>query len=67
MQKNFFVEQLEEKINLTLESKWADAFKKEALYVGDGIYVASGLLSVNIRELFLMFIASKENIKWDKN
>lgn len=62
------IEELESKISKDLEDKYFEKFSKQASYIGNGIYNVSGtdLYSTDTRELFLMYIASHENIKFSK-
>jgi len=62
------IEQLEPKITQKMEDKWMPQFEKQAGYRGNGIYniLGTNLFSTDTRELFLMFVATKEGIKLPK-
>jgi hypothetical protein len=57
--------QLEIKISFRLEKKYEPYFNSVLVYLGNGEYEVknTGLRGQNKRHLFLLFIASKENIK----
>lgn len=57
-------EQLEAKISRKTENKYMRSFEKQGRYLGNGIYGVPGtnLRSTDTRELFLMFVAAKENV-----
>lgn len=56
---------LQKKITPAMEKKWFAEFSKQAKYRGNGVYniLMTNLFSSDTRELFLMFVASKEGIK----
>lgn len=60
------IEKLEKKITPKMDEKWMPIFEKQAGYRGNGIYniLGTNLFSTDTRELFLMFVAAKENIKY---
>ena len=60
------LEKLKDKITPEMESKHWDNFMKQAQFLGNGVYniPAINLYSTDTRELFLMFIAARENIKY---
>lgn len=60
-------EQLEKKITIRQEKKHFPAFEKQAKYKGNGVYniMGTNLFSTDTRELFLMFVAARENIKYN--
>lgn len=60
---------LEKKITPQMEDKHFSTFEKQAIYIGNGIYSIGGtsIYSTDTRELFLMFVAARENIKYSKN
>jgi hypothetical protein len=64
-------DKLEKKITAKMESKWMPKFEKQSRYLGKGVYSipATNLFSTCTRELFLMFCACQEGIKFetDKN
>ncbi len=59
-------EKLEKKITPRMEKKHMPVFEKQAEYLGQGVYniPATNLFSTDTRELFLMFCASREGIKF---
>jgi hypothetical protein len=59
---------LEKKITKKMEDKYTPLFEKQAAYRGNGVYSIpqTNLFSTDTRELFLMFVASKEGIKFEK-
>jgi hypothetical protein len=58
------VEILESKITFEMESKWIADFHKQARSSANGVFFipATNLSSNSVRELFLMFVATQENI-----
>jgi hypothetical protein len=62
------IENLEKKITKEMEEKYRPSFEKQSRYLGNGIYNISQytLYSTDTRELFLMFIACKEEIKFER-
>jgi hypothetical protein len=46
------------------EKKHRDDFNRTAKYVGNGIYAIAGVQSTDTRELFLMYCAICEGIKF---
>ena len=63
------IDKLEKKITPDMEDKYLSQFEKQARYRGNGVYNISGtnLFSTDTRDLFLMFIAAKENIPYNPN
>lgn len=61
------IKQLESKISTDLEEKHRQQWEKQAQYMGNGVYMncAMGEYSTDTRELFLMYVARKEKIKFD--
>ena len=59
--------ELEGKITKEMEDKYFPKFEKQSRYMGNGIYSMADLYSTDTRELFLMFVAQRENIKKKKN
>jgi hypothetical protein len=57
---------LERKITSEMENKWYNKFSKQAQYMGNGVYgiPMAHIYSTDTRELFLMFVAINENIKY---
>jgi hypothetical protein len=62
--KTYIEKQLSKKITLEMENKYRELFNKQARYVKNGIYTVPGtnLMSTDTRDLFLMFVAAKEQI-----
>lgn len=60
-------EKLEKKITGKIENKYRNKFEKQARYIGNGIYGVPGtrMRSTDTRELFLMFCACQEGIKYE--
>jgi hypothetical protein len=56
---------LEKKITDTMENKWYDLFCGQASYQGNGVYIVAGtnMVATDTRDLFLLFVAARENIK----
>ena len=69
MGKPISIDKLSSKITEKMEDKWRPKFERQASYLGNGIYTISGtnLYSTDTRELFLMFCAVQENIKFEVN
>lgn len=44
---------------------WSD-FEKNSRYMGNGVYSWKGVLSDNVRELFLVGVLSSEKIDYEK-
>ena len=59
------IEKLEKKITPKMEEKYRDKFDRFARYMGNGIYEIGGHRSTDTRELFLMFVADREKIKFN--
>lgn len=59
-------QQLEGKITPDMEKKYMPKFERQAAYMGNGIYAIpqTNIHSTDTRELFLMFVATHENIKY---
>jgi hypothetical protein len=62
------IEQLKKKITPKMEIKHFPKFERQAGYLGNGVYNINGtnLFSTDTRELFLMFCAVQEGIKFEK-
>lgn len=59
---------LEKRITKKMEDKHFENFSRQARYIGNGIYriPQTSIHSTDTRELFLMFVAAKENISIPK-
>lgn len=59
-------QQLENKVTTQMQDKHFELYIKQARYKGNGIYFIpqTNLYSTDTRELFLMFVAARENIKY---
>ena len=59
-------EYLESKLpkGLDVEKKYGDTFNKYARYMGNGVYSWGGDVATDTRELFLIGILRRENIKF---
>jgi len=65
MARAILLKNLEKHITPEMEAKYFDKFSRRAGYFGNGIYGIEGnLYSTDTRELFLMFCARNENIKF---
>lgn len=60
------IKKLEKKISKEQEKKYEKKFERNARFMGNGVYSVPGsnLYSTDTRELFLMFVAVHENIKF---
>jgi len=58
------LEKLKKKITPEMEAKHFKRYSKDTRYVGNGVYSASGQYSTDTRELFLIYVAIAENIKF---
>lgn len=47
-----------------IEKKYRSRFTKGAQYMGNGVYSWMGIVSTNVRELYLMGVLRSENIKF---
>jgi hypothetical protein len=52
--------------NKEVEDKWFSKFKKFCSYLGNGVYEWQGIVSTDIRELFLMGYLHLEKIEYKK-
>lgn len=59
-------EKLSKKITKEMEDKHYPIYCKQAKYVGNGVYSIADLYSTDTRELFLMFVALRENLTLKK-
>ena len=59
-------EKLGKKITEEMEDKHYPTYCKQARYLGNGVYTMAGEYSTDTRELFLMFVAIRENITYKK-
>ena len=58
------LEKLEKKVTPAMEAKHFKRFSKEAQSLGNGVYGVCGQYSTDTRELFLIYVAIQENIKF---
>ena len=56
--------ELEKKISEDMEEVWRSNFERKSRYLNNGIYSWMNLHSTDCRELFLMGIASMEDIDY---
>lgn len=59
------VNELEGKVTQAQEDKWFEKFNRFARYQNNGVYQISNLMSTDTRELFLMYVAERENIDYE--